>query len=138
MGSIVSEARLLAQAGYKEIILTGIHISSYGLDRDAGSSGDRLIDVIEAVSKYSGISRIRLGSMEPRIITEEMMQRLSHIPQLCPHFHLSLQSGSDRILRAMHRKYTSEKARANILRLRDLFRCLFLSCHPSHRTLSFV
>ncbi|MCR4673088.1 MAG: tRNA (N(6)-L-threonylcarbamoyladenosine(37)-C(2))-methylthiotransferase MtaB [Lachnospiraceae bacterium] len=113
-GSIVSEARLLAEAGYKEVILTGIHISSYGLDRASSeipesSGGDRLIDVIEAVSKYSGISRIRLGSMEPRIITEEMLQRLAKIPQFCPHFHLSLQSGSDSVLKRMNRHYTTEE-----------------------------
>ena len=102
--------------GYKEIVLTGIHISSYGLDfehtadeqEDYGPfKNSALIDLIEALSGIEGLERIRLGSLEPRIITENFVRRLCKVPQICPHFHLSLQSGCDETLKRMNRHYTT-------------------------------
>ncbi|MDO5715410.1 MAG: tRNA (N(6)-L-threonylcarbamoyladenosine(37)-C(2))-methylthiotransferase MtaB [Tissierellia bacterium] len=101
----VREAKRLAQAGYREIILTGIHIGSYGYDLGK----KRLIDLIEAISKVEGIDRIRLSSVEPNIMTEEFMKRGLATGKLCDHFHLSLQSGSNHILKKMNRKYTREE-----------------------------
>ena len=114
---IVQEVQRFAGMGFQEAVLTGIHISSYGMQTpDAGAApgqhdyrpdGSRLIDLIEAVDRVSGIRRIRLGSLEPRIITEDFLQRLSAVKSICPHFHLSLQSGCDSVLRRMNRKYTT-------------------------------
>lgn len=98
---VVDEVRRLADNGYKEVVLTGIHLSSYG--RDTGK--ETLLDVIEAVNSIDGIERIRLGSLEPRIVTDEFVSRISSMKKLCPHFHLSLQSGCDKTLKAMNRKY---------------------------------
>ena len=92
---------IIADDGYKEVVLTGIHLSSYG--RDTGK--ETLLDVIEAVNSIDGIERIRLGSLEPRIVTDEFVSRISSMKKLCPHFHLSLQSGCDKTLKAMNRKY---------------------------------
>lgn len=100
---IIKELTILADKGYKEIVLTGIHLSSYG--KDLKEENVRLIDVIEQVSKIKGIERIRLGSLEPQIITEEFMERVSQINAFCPHFHLSLQSGCDTVLKRMNRHY---------------------------------
>ena len=100
---ILKEVRGLAQAGYREIVLTGIHISSYGIDK--GTPG--LADLLDRLQEIDGISRIRLGSLEPRIVTEEFVRRISAMPKICPHFHLSLQSGCDTVLRRMNRHYTS-------------------------------
>ena len=101
---VVNEVKSLAANGYKEIVLTGIHLSSYGIDHD----GDRhLLDLIRAVHEVDGISRIRLGSLEPGIITEEFADALSGLSKICPHFHLSLQSGCDATLKRMNRRYTS-------------------------------
>ena len=127
----------LAQNGYKEIVLTGIHLSSYGLDRtegfktgaadynDVAGGGDltnhELISIIEKTAKTEGISRVRLGSIEPRIITEEFLERLAMIDEFCPHFHLSLQSGCDSVLRRMNRHYTTE----GFLRKTELIREYF-------------
>lgn len=99
---VVEEGERLAANGHKEIVLTGIHVASYGYDL---GEGKRLIDVIEAIHEIEGIERIRLSSIEPRIITEDFMERLSKLEKACDHFHLSLQSGSDKILKAMNRKY---------------------------------
>lgn len=116
MEDILQEVRNLTANGYKEIILTGIHISSYGLDfehtadeqEDYGPfKNSALIDLIEALSGIEGLERIRLGSLEPRIITENFVRRLCKVPQICPHFHLSLQSGCDETLRRMNRHYTT-------------------------------
>ncbi len=107
MGDIVAELTALAQKGYKEIVLTGIHLSSYG--KDLNDTEVRLIDVIERISKIEGIERIRLGSLEPQIITEEFMERVSKVEGFCPHFHLSLQSGCDTVLKRMNRHYTTEE-----------------------------
>ena len=102
---VVEEVRRLAQNGYREVVLTGIHLSSYGKDLE---NGDALLDLIEAVHGVEGIHRIRLGSLEPQIVTEEFARRLSALPKVCAHFHLSLQSGCDATLRRMNRKYTTE------------------------------
>ena len=116
MEDILQEVRNLTANGYKEIVLTGIHISSYGLDfehtadeqEDYGSfKNSALIDLIEALSGIERLERIRLGSLEPRIITENFVRRLCKVPQICPHFHLSLQSGCDETLKRMNRHYTT-------------------------------
>lgn len=126
---IIEEVRGLAQAGYHEIVLTGIHISSYGLDflgiksadyRDACKKG-YLLDLIEALAGIPGIERIRLGSLEPRIITEEFVSRLSACEKICPHFHLSLQSGCDATLKRMNRHYETAQFAEGVRLLRAAF-----------------
>ncbi len=111
---IIAEVSGLAAAGYKEIVLTGIHISSYGTD--FGNIG--LADLVERLAAVKGIERIRFGSLEPGIVTEEFVRRLTRIPQICPHFHLSLQSGCGETLKRMNRHYTPEdyKQRCELLR----------------------
>ena len=101
---VVSEVEKLAQAGYQEVVLTGIHLSSYGVD-----TGDSLLNLILSVHEVEGISRIRLGSLEPRIITEEFVKTIASLPKMCPHFHLSLQSGCDATLKRMNRRYTADE-----------------------------
>lgn len=113
---IVEEVRLLAQNGYIEIVLTGIHIGSYGKDLKDKTG---LIDVVEAVCAVEGIKRVRLGSVEPVVITEEFAERISRLPNLCPQFHLSLQSGCTETLMRMKRRYTAEEYRAAVERLRE-------------------
>ena len=100
---IQQEVRGIVEAGYQEIVLTGIHISSYGVDR--GSS--ELLTLLSKLHSIDGLMRIRLGSLEPRIVTEEFVSELSTMPKICPHFHLSLQSGCDAVLGRMNRHYTS-------------------------------
>lgn len=112
----VSEIKGLVDKGYKEFVLTGIHLSSY-----KGEYGETLIDVIEAVDEIEGVERIRLGSLEPRIITKEFLERLSKIKSICPHFHLSLQSGSDSVLKRMNRHYTTEEFRNGVNLIREYF-----------------
>lgn len=115
---VVNEVKSLAANGYKEIVLTGIHLSSYGIDHD----GDRhLLDLIRAVHEVDGISRIRLGSLEPGIITEEFADALSGLSKICPHFHLSLQSGCDATLKRMNRRYTSAEYYEKCCILRKYF-----------------
>ena len=104
--AILAEVSELAEAGIKEVVLTGIHISSYGKDKNNEGA---LIELIEAISKIKGIKRIRLGSLEPGIITEEFVERISSNSKVCPHFHLSLQSGCDSVLKRMNRKYTCKQ-----------------------------
>lgn len=104
---IIEELTGLAKAGYKEVVLTGIHLSSYGIDFE--EKGNNLIELIKEVSEIDGIERIRLGSLEPRIVTEEFAKELSSIDKICPHFHLSLQSGSAETLKRMNRHYTPEE-----------------------------
>ena len=105
------EVTALAENGYKEVILTGIHLSSYGIDLNgedaAGKPG--LLELVLAVHGIEGIERIRLGSLEPRIITEEFAKTIASLPKMCPHFHLSLQSGCDATLKRMNRRYTSSE-----------------------------
>lgn len=105
---VVAEVEKLAERGYCEVVLTGIHLSSYGVDFPEGEKED-LLSLIEAVHEVEGIERIRLGSLEPGIITEEFARRLSGMPKVCPHFHLSLQSGCDATLKRMNRRYRSEE-----------------------------
>lgn len=101
---VADEVRRLAENGYREVVLTGIHLSSYGIDL-----GTSLLELIKAVHETEGIERIRLGSLEPRIITEEFARELASLPKVCPHFHLSLQSGCDATLKRMNRRYTAEE-----------------------------
>ena len=115
---VVSEVRTLAESGYKEVVLTGIHLSSYGLDLD---QGEDLLSLICAVHEVEGICRIRLGSLEPRIITEDFVKTISSLPKMCPHFHLSLQSGCDETLRRMNRRYTTQEYYEKCQLLRQYF-----------------
>lgn len=103
---VVAEVIDLAKNGYQEVVLTGIHLSSYGIDFE---NEDNLLSLIRAVHEIEGIKRIRLGSLEPRIITEEFVQAIAALPKMCPHFHLSLQSGCNETLKRMNRRYTSEE-----------------------------
>ena len=118
MESIRNEAKRLSKNGYKEIVLTGIHVSSYGKDLKNGTS---LIDVIEEVANTDGIERIRLSSMEPRHITREFLERMRDTKKACDHFHLSLQSGSDDILKAMNRKYDTKIFKEKVDLIREVF-----------------
>ncbi len=141
---ILAEVQALADKGYQEIVLTGIHISSYGTDRrtqdisedvtDAISSDQQgtsqesygseempLASLITEIGKIHGITRIRLGSLEPRIITEKFLGGISRVEQFCPHFHLSLQSGSDSVLKRMNRKYLSEEYFERVKLIRSFF-----------------
>ena len=93
----------MAASGYKEIVLTGIHISSYGRDFEPRED---LISLVEKLAVVEGVERIRFGSLEPGIVTEDFVRRLAEIPQICPHFHLSLQSGCEATLMRMNRHYT--------------------------------
>lgn len=111
---VYEEACALARRGYREIVITGIHVSSYGVDMTEHKSftelkGEPLYELVLMLSDIPGIERIRLGSLEPRIITEEFVKGISGIEKLCPHFHLSLQSGCDTVLSRMKRKYTTEE-----------------------------
>ncbi len=112
---IREEARALGKEGYGEVVLTGIHIGSYGKDLEDGAS---LIDVIESVHDAEGITRIRLGSLEPVMITEDFVHRAKKLPKLCPQFHLSLQSGCDETLKRMRRRYTTQDYRQAVALLR--------------------
>ncbi len=115
---ILQEVRGIVATGYREIVLTGIHISSYGLDR----GGPELLQLIMKLHGIDGLKRIRLGSLEPRIVTEEFARQLSTLPGLCPHFHLSLQSGSDAVLGRMNRHYTAGEYFQTTEILRNCFR----------------
>lgn len=116
LDKIQEEIRLLAKNGYTEIVLTGIHIGSYGKDLKNGTG---LVDVIETACGVEGISRVRLGSVEPVAVTDEFVERISKLPNLCPQFHLSLQSGCTETLRRMKRRYTAEEYAGAVKRLRD-------------------
>lgn len=118
MEDIISEIEGLSAQGYKEVVLTGIHISSYGLDRDGKH---HLSELICRIHEIEGIHRIRLGSLEPRIVTQEFAQGMAALPKVCPHFHLSLQSGCDTILKAMNRHYDTEEFREKVVLLRSCF-----------------
>ena len=104
MDSVLEEVNRLAANGYKEVVLTGIHLSSYGVE-----TGESLLHLIQEIHKIEGIRRIRLGSLEPKVVTEEFASELSKLEKICPHFHLSLQSGCDATLQRMNRKYTAEE-----------------------------
>ena len=115
---VLQEVRALAASGCQEIVLTGIHLSSYGVDLGEGMD---LTALIAAVHEVDGISRIRLGSLEPGIVTEKFAYTLAELPKVCPHFHLSLQSGCDTVLKRMNRRYTSGKFREKCELLREAF-----------------
>ena len=115
---VLQEVRALAASGCREIVLTGIHLSSYGVDLGEGMD---LTALIEAVHEVDGISRIRLGSLEPGIVTEKFAYTLAELPKVCPHFHLSLQSGCDTVLKRMNRRYTSGEFREKCELLREAF-----------------
>lgn len=121
IGEVEKEVKVLAGNGYREVVLTGIHLSSYGLTQGNDFSRSKLLELIKAVSQVPGIERIRLGSLEPRIITEEFVQGLVECGKLCPHFHLSLQSGCDSVLKRMNRKYTAGEYYEKVCMLRDFF-----------------
>ena len=116
--NVVDEISQIAQNGIKEVVITGIHIASYGKDFKDGTS---LIDLLEAINKIDGIERIRLGSLEPTIITEEFLDRLAKLEKICDHFHLSLQSGCDETLKRMNRKYTTEEFETIVNLLRKTY-----------------
>ena len=141
---ILEEVNNLAQKGYQEIVLTGIHISSYGTDRNNQSSENEtmksvneeldsvelnahppeerpLAKLIIEIGKIEGVKRIRLGSLEPRIITGEFLKEISSVKQFCPHFHLSLQSGSDSVLKRMNRKYLAEEYDQRVQMIKEYF-----------------
>lgn len=116
---VMAEIKRIAASGCKEVVLTGIHLSSYGLDFK--DSTVKLIDVIEDVNRVEGIERIRLGSLEPLIVTEEFVRRLSKCEKICPHFHLSLQSGCDETLKRMNRRYNVDEYYKGVELLREYF-----------------
>ncbi len=116
--NVVKEITEIAANGIKEVVITGIHVASYGIDFD---NDTRLIDLLEAIQKIDGIERIRLGSLEPNIITEEFVNRLKKVTKICDHFHLSLQSGCDETLKRMNRKYTAEAFEKEVNLLRKTF-----------------
>lgn len=116
MEDVLAEVHTLASNGYQEIVLTGIHLSSYGID-----TGENLLELIRAVHQVEGILRIRLGSLEPRIITREFAEGIAALPKMCPHFHLSLQSGCNTTLKRMNRRYTAEEYYEKCELLREAF-----------------
>ena len=118
--AVVAEVRELAAAGYQEVVLTGIHLSSYGVDFKE-EENENLLSLIRQVHEVEGIRRIRLGSLEPRIITDDFAKALASMPKFCPHFHLSLQSGCDETLKRMNRHYTTEEYAAGCDILRRYF-----------------
>ena len=120
---VVQEVEGLAKTGDREVVLTGFHLSSYGLTENynSGFEHNHLLELIEAVAKVQGIDRIRLGSLEPQIITEAFASRLAKVDKICPHFHLSLQSGCDATLKRMNRKYTAAEYEAGCAMLRKYF-----------------
>lgn len=117
LSDIVDEVTTLTGKGYKEFVLTGIHLSSYGMDNNKGS----LLEVITALAGIDGVERLRLGSLEPRVITDEFAQKLSSLRKVCPHFHLSMQSGCDTVLKRMNRKYTTDEYYEKCCILRKYF-----------------
>ena len=132
--SIIEEIKVLADKGYKEVVLTGIHLSSYGIDltgdkyvpynvltADGDYTNNELIDVINSVASIDGIKRIRLGSLEPRVITKQFTEAIAATDAVCPHFHLSLQSGCDDTLKRMNRRYTADEYYDKVRLLRESY-----------------
>jgi len=115
--SIIAEVKELAENGFREIVLTGIHVASYG--KDLGNTS--LIDIIEKIHEIDGIRRIRMSSVDPNVMTDGFIERLSRLPKICGHFHLSLQSGCDETLKRMNRKYTTGEYRRVVEKLREVF-----------------
>ena len=126
---VLHEIEGLVQEGYSEVVITGIHLSSYGIDfeekitsiRDYMETTNHLPELLEQIQRIEGLQRIRLGSLEPRIITDQFTQRLRRITKLCPHFHLSLQSGCDDTLIRMNRHYTTQEYKEKVALLREIF-----------------
>lgn len=118
--SVLKEVRALAEKGYKEVVLTGIHLSSYGVDFP-DEKKETLLSLIRAVHEIEGIQRIRLGSLEPGIVTREFAEGIAALPKVCPHFHLSLQSGCDETLERMNRRYRSGEYRERCELLREVY-----------------
>ena len=116
--NVVKEIEEVVKKGIKEVVITGIHVASYGKDFENGIG---LIDLLEEINKIEGLKRIRLGSLEPKIITEEFVERLKKLDKICNHFHLSLQSGCNETLKRMNRKYTTEEFKKGVKLLRDNF-----------------
>lgn len=116
--NVIAEVERLAANGFKEVVLTGIHLSSYGVDFEEATG---LLELIQAVNAVKGIERIRLGSLEPKIVTEHFASELSKHDKICPHFHLSLQSGCDATLKRMNRKYTTKEYERGCELLRKYF-----------------
>ena len=116
--NVIAEVERLAANGFKEVVLTGIHLSSYGVDFEEATG---LLELIQAVNAVMGIERIRLGSLEPKIVTEHFASELSKLDKICPHFHLSLQSGCDATLKRMNRKYTTKEYEKGCELLRKYF-----------------
>lgn len=142
---VLREVKTLAKRGYKEVVLTGIHLSSYGLDFEGRSynqvyketdrqdarfkeAAGHLLALIEKIHEVEGITRIRLGSLEPRIITKTFVERLARLKKVCPHFHLSLQSGSDSVLKRMNRRYSTQDFLDGVALLREVY------AHPAITT----
>lgn len=130
---VVYEVEQLAKDGIQEVVLTGIHLSSYGVDLTECKNfleleGRMLLKLIQNVANVDGIERIRLGSLEPRIITKNFLEELSQIPEVCPHFHLSLQSGCDQTLRRMNRHYSADEYEEGVKMIRVYFK------HPAITT----
>ncbi|RBP45491.1 tRNA (N(6)-L-threonylcarbamoyladenosine(37)-C(2))-methylthiotransferase MtaB [Garciella nitratireducens] len=115
--SVLKEVKKLAESDYNEVVLTGIHVASYGKDLGQGS----LLQLMQEIHKIEEIQRIRLSSLEPRLLTEDFLKSLSELDKFCPHFHISLQSGSDRILKAMKRKYTTAEYKQYVKNVRKYF-----------------
>lgn len=116
--NVIAEVERLAANGFKEVVLTGIHLSSYGVDFEEATG---ILELIQAVNAVKGIERIRLGSLEPKIVTEHFASELSKLDKICPHFHLSLQSGCDATLKRMNRKYTTKEYERGCELLRKYF-----------------
>jgi len=118
---ILNEIKVLCEKGYKEFVLTGIHVSSYGITTANDLSKNKLADLLESIQEIEGVKRIRLSSLEPRVITEDFARRVSALSKLCPHFHLSLQSGCDATLKRMNRHYTKDEYYEGVMLLRKYF-----------------
>ncbi len=116
--SVIKEVKEIVKEGIKEVVITGIHVASYGKDFEDGT---RLIDLLEQINKIEGLKRIRLGSLEPNLITPEFVERLGNVDKICDHFHLSLQSGCDETLKRMNRKYTTQEFENGVKLLRKKF-----------------
>jgi len=116
--SVIKEIKEIVANGIKEVVITGIHVASYGKDFQDGT---KLIDLLEEINKIEGLKRIRLGSLEPNLITDEFVKRLGNVDKICDHFHLSLQSGCDETLKRMNRKYTTSEFENGVQLLRNKF-----------------
>ena len=123
--NIIEEINQIAKNGIQEVVITGIHVASYGIDFE--DKNIRLIDLLEEINKIEGIKRIRLGSLEPNLITDEFVERLKKVNKICHHFHLSLQSGCTETLKRMNRKYTAEDFEKVVKRLRNAYKDVALT-----------